>query len=60
MVSIININNDIKGLTSGYQNCNVTQILIFGAFVKVRDSLYLVDKPHRLLVNGMHSIIVCL
>ena len=35
-VSIININNGIKGPTHGYQNCNTTSILIFGRYVKVR------------------------
>ena len=37
MVSIININNDdIKEPTCGYQNCNTSQILIFGGYVRVR------------------------
>ena len=40
MVSIININNGIKEPTHGYQNCNTSQILIFGGYVKVRESLY--------------------
>ena len=39
-VSIININNDIKESTCGYQNCRTCQILIFGGYVKVRESLY--------------------
>jgi hypothetical protein len=40
MVSIINITNDIKEPTHGYQNYNTTQILITGGYVKVRESLY--------------------
>ena len=40
MVSIININNGIKELTHGYQNCNTSQIFIFGGFLKVRIFLY--------------------
>ena len=40
MVSIININNGVKEPTHGYQNCNTNQILIFGGYVKVRESLY--------------------
>ena len=39
-VSIINISNDIKEPTHGYQNCHTTQILIFGGYVKVRESLH--------------------
>ena len=40
MVSIINIKNGIKELTRRYQNCNTSQILLFGGYVKVRESLY--------------------
>ena len=40
MVSLININSGIKEPTHGYQICNTTQILIFGGYVKVRESLY--------------------
>ena len=40
MVSIININNGIEEPTCGYQTCNTSQILIFGGYVKVRESLY--------------------
>jgi len=39
-VSIININNDVKELTSRYQNCDINDILILGGYVKVRESLY--------------------
>jgi hypothetical protein len=35
MVPIININNGIKEPTCGYQNCNTSQIFIFGEYVKV-------------------------
>ena len=40
MESLINIDNGIKEPTHGYQNCNISQILIFGGYVKVRESLY--------------------
>ena len=40
MVSIININNGIKEPTCGYQNCNTSEILIFGGYAKVRECLY--------------------
>ena len=40
MVSIINFNHGIKEPTHGYQNSNTSQILIFGEYVKVRESLY--------------------
>ena len=40
METIININNVIKEPTRGYENCNTSQILIFGGYVKVRESLY--------------------
>ena len=39
-VSIINIFNGIKEPTRGHQNCNPSQILDFGGYVKVRESLY--------------------
>ena len=40
MASLININNGIKEPTCGYQNCKSCQILIFGGYIKVRESLY--------------------
>ena len=40
VVSIININDGIKEPTHGYQNCNISQILIFDGYVKMRESLY--------------------
>jgi hypothetical protein len=40
MVLIININKVIKEPPHGYQNCNTSQILIFGGYVKVKKSLY--------------------
>ena len=40
MVSIININNGIKEPTCGYQNCNTSQIMKYGGYVKARESLY--------------------
>ena len=40
MVSITNINNGIKEPTCQYLNCNSDHILIFGGYVKVRESLY--------------------
>ena len=39
MVSLINTINGIKEPTHGYQNCNTSQILIFGGYVDVRESL---------------------
>ena len=40
MVSVFNINNGIKEPTRGYQDCNTSEIFIFGGHVKVRESLY--------------------
>ena len=34
------MNNVIKELTHGFQNCNTSQILMFHRYVKVRESLY--------------------
>ena len=43
IVSKININNGIRAHTQGYQNCNISHILIFGGYViKVRESLYII------------------
>ena len=39
MVSIININHGIKEPTLTYQNCNTSQILIYGGYVKGEKSL---------------------
>ena len=39
-VSIINIYNNIEEPTCGHQNCNSSQILIFGGYDQVRESLY--------------------
>ena len=48
MVSIININNGIE--EHGYQNCNTSQILIFGGYVKAREFFlcpsYYLDQYH--------------
>ena len=35
----ININNGIKEPTHGYHNCDTNHILIFGGYVKERESL---------------------
>ena len=43
MVLIINMNNSIKEPIRGYQNCNLNQILMFGEYVKMRESLYTRD-----------------
>lgn len=40
MISIININNDIKEPTHGYQNYKTNQILVFGRYLKAREYLY--------------------
>ena len=40
VVTIINTDNGIKEPTSGYQNCLNIQMLIFGGYLKIRDSLY--------------------
>jgi hypothetical protein len=37
---IINNNNAFKEPTHGCQNCNTSQILVFGGYLKVRESLY--------------------
>ena len=34
MVSVINSNEGIKEPTHGYQDCNTTHILVFGAYVQ--------------------------
>lgn len=39
-VSIINMNNGIKGPTCGYHNCNSTQKSIHGRYVKVKESFH--------------------
>ena len=52
VVSIIIINNGIKVFTCGYWNCNTNQILIFGGYVKVRESLY------TLVIIGVHNNIL--
>ena len=39
MVPMIFINNGIKESTHGYQNCNTNQIMIFGGYLKVTESL---------------------
>ena len=39
MVSIIDSINIIKKLACGYKNCNITQILILGDYVKAREYL---------------------
>jgi hypothetical protein len=40
-VSIININSGIKEPTYGYlQNCNTNQLMVFGGYVKARESLF--------------------
>ena len=39
MVSIINTNNGIKEPIRRYQNYNISQILIFDGYVKVKESL---------------------
>ena len=40
MVSVINLISGIKEPTHGYQNWNSSGILIFGGYVKVRETLY--------------------
>ena len=40
MVSIININNGVEKSTCGYQICNTRQLLIFGVYLKLGESLY--------------------
>lgn len=40
MVSVININNEIKEPTHGYKNCDTSQTLTFGGNVKARKSFY--------------------
>lgn len=40
MVSITNISNGIKELTCEYENCNTSQVMIFGVYVKGMESLY--------------------
>ena len=40
MVAITSIKNGIKEPTHGYLNSNTSQILIFGGYVKVRESLH--------------------
>ena len=40
MVSIININLSFKEHIHRYQDCNTSQILMFGWYVKARESLY--------------------
>ena len=39
-IAIINNNDGIKELTHGYQNCNTSQMLMFGGYPKVEESYY--------------------
>ena len=39
MVLITNIKDDVRKPTCDHENCNPSQILIFGGHVKVRESL---------------------
>ena len=41
MVSIIDISNGFKEPTCGYQNCNISHILLFSGYLKVRIIAYL-------------------
>ena len=53
-ISIININYGIKELTRGYQNFNTSQIMVFGGYVKVRESLYMVNtSQHHINTIGV-------
>ena len=38
MVSIMDMCNDLEELVCGYQHCNTSQVMIFGRYVKVRES----------------------
>ena len=40
MVSITNKSIGSKEQICGYQNCNISQIFIFGGYVNVKESLY--------------------
>ena len=61
VVSIMNINNDIEELTGGHQNCNTGQILIFGWYVKGKESLYtLVIILVNTIVNHIDTRAYCL
>lgn len=40
MVSMININKVSKELTCRYPNCDISHMLVFGEYVKMRESLY--------------------
>ena len=40
IISVMNINIDVKDPTHGYQHCNTFQILIYDGYVKVRESWY--------------------
>ena len=51
VLSKTNINNGIKELTRGYQFCDTSQILIFGGYVKGRESL------HTLVIIWVNTIV---
>ena len=42
MVLVISFNNGIKMPTHGHQNSNISQLLIFGGYVKGRDSWFII------------------
>ena len=52
MVSLIKINNDIEEPTRGYQIYNTRHILIFGGYIKVRESMY---TRHIIIWGQYHS-----
>jgi hypothetical protein len=55
------INNGTKELTGGYQNCNTSQILIFGGYVNGNESLYtLVIIWVNTIVNHIDTRAYCL
>ena len=60
MVPIININSSSKEPTCGYQNCNTSQIFIFGGYVKgeilVYPSLQVITLNHVILIGGLLKV----
>ena len=40
MILIVNINNGCNEPIHGHQNCNSSQMLIFGGYINVRECLY--------------------
>ena len=60
MLSITNVNNDIKEPTCGFQNCTTNPLLIVGEYAKVRQSLYNILNHIDTRVNSPRCENLCM